>query len=140
MQRQEGEFLSRLRGLYRLVPGYRRDAATRRQPSWSVGASAMADLPAKWRSKAVYVPENGIDPARFPASGATFGGELYATVRCVPPSWGGMVPYKGLRHAAGGCSAAATRPAGMVLDIIGFGPERERLDGMVADLRPWRNP
>jgi glycosyltransferase involved in cell wall biosynthesis len=131
LQRQEGEFLSRLRGLYRLVPGYR---ATRRAAAAIMvgGASAMADLPEKWRSKAVYVPENGIDPARFPRP-ALRSAEGYTNRPLRAAFLGRMVPYKGcdmLLEAA----APLLRSGRLVLDIIGFGPERERLDGMVAEL------
>ncbi len=130
LQRQEGEFLSKLRGLYRLVPGYR---ATRRDAAAIMvgGASAIADLPVKWRSKAVYVPENGIDPARFPRP-AVRTAESYAGRPLRAAFLGRMVPYKGcdmLLEAA----APLLRSGRLLLDIIGFGPERERLDRMVAD-------
>ena len=129
--RQEGEFLSRLRGAYRLVPGYR----VTRQAAAAImvgGASALADLPVQWHGKAVYVPENGIDPSRFPRpperSVESYRGRPLRAVFL-----GRLVPYKGadmLLEAA----APLLRANRMTLDIIGFGPERERLDGMVAEL------
>ncbi len=131
LQRQEGEFLSRLRGLYRLVPGYRRtrDAASAIMVG---GASAMADLPRKWHGKAVYVPENGIDPARFPRP-APRSAESYRNRPLRAVFLGRLVPFKGcdmLIEAA----APLLRDGRMTLEVIGFGPERERLDGMVAEL------
>ncbi len=131
LARQEGEFLARLRWLYRWVPGYRvtRDASAAIMVG---GASAMRDLPTKWHAKAIYVPENGIDLARFPRP-----------PRRTPDSYRGrplravflgrLVPFKGcdmLIEAA----APLLREGRMVLEIIGFGPERERLDRMVAEL------
>ncbi len=130
LQRQEGEFLSRLRGLYRLVPGYRRtrDAASAIMVG---GASAMADLSRKWRNKAVYVPENGIDPARFPRPPRR-SADSYRNRPLRAVFLGRLVPFKGcdlLIEAA----APLLRDGRMTLEIIGFGPERERLDGMVAE-------
>ena len=130
LQRQEGEFLSRLRGLYRLVPGYRRtrDAASAIMVG---GASAMADLSRKWRNKAVYVPENGIDPARFPRP-LRRSADSYRNRPLRAVFLGRLVPFKGcdlLIEAA----APLLRDGRMTLEIIGFGPERERLDGMVAE-------
>ena len=130
LQRQEGEFLSRLRGLYRLVPGYRRtrDAASAIMVG---GASAMADLPQKWHGKAVYVPENGIDPARFPRPARRSAGS-YRNRPLRAVFLGRLVPFKGcdmLIEAA----APLLLDGRMTLEIIGFGPERERLDAMVAE-------
>ncbi len=130
LQRQEGEFLSRMRGLYRLVPGYRvtREAAAAIMVG---GASAMADLPRKWHAKAVYVPENGIDPARFPRP-ALRSAESYRDRPLRAVFLGRLVPFKGcdmLIEAASPLLQAGR----LTLEIIGFGPERERLDAMVAD-------
>ena len=131
LQRQEGEFLSRLRGAYRLVPGYR---ATRQSAAAIMvgGASALADLPVRWHGKAVYVPENGIEPSRFPRP-AERSAESYRGRALRAVFLGRLVPYKGadmLLEAA----APLLRAKRMTLDIIGFGPERERLDRMVAEL------
>ena len=108
LQRQEGEFLSRLRGLYRLVPGYRvtRDAAAAIMVG---GASAMADLPQKWRRKAIYVPEERHRSRPFPAPRGPFGRELSrpSPARRLPRPAGAV---QGLRHAdRGGGAAAACR-------------------------------
>ncbi|MEJ1978096.1 MAG: hypothetical protein WDN49_20255 [Acetobacteraceae bacterium] len=65
LQRQEGEWLSKLREAYRLVPGYR---STRESAAAIMvgGESALADLPQRWHDKTIYIPENGIEPSRFP--------------------------------------------------------------------------
>ena len=130
LQRQEGEFLSRLRDLYRIVPGYR---ATRNAAAAIMvgGRSAMTDLPPKWRGKAIYVPENGIDPARFPRhAGRPADSYRHRPLRAV--FLGRLVPFKGCDMLIE--AAAPLLLAGqMTLEIIGFGPERERLDAMVAE-------
>ena len=131
LQRQEGEWLSKLREAYRLVPGYR---ATRRSASAIMvgGASALADLPPRWHDKTVYVPENGIEPSRFPKP-AIRSPDSYAGRPLRAVFLGRLVPYKGadmLIEAAAPLLAAGR----LTLQIIGFGPEREALDAQVAAL------
>jgi len=131
LQRQEGEWLSNLREAYRLVPGYRstRNAAS----AIMVGAaSARADLPQRWRDKAIYVAENGIEPTRFPKPPVR-APESYAGRPLRAVFLGRLVPYKGadmLIEAAAPLLAAGR----LTLQIIGFGPEREALDAQVATL------
>jgi glycosyltransferase involved in cell wall biosynthesis len=130
LQRAEGEFLSRFREAYRLVPGYR---ATREAASAIIvgGACAMTDLPQRWHAKAVYVPENGIEPSRFPRlpprTPDSYRGRPLRAVFL-----GRLVPYKGadmLLQAA----APLLQAGRMTIEVIGFGPEQERLERMVAD-------
>jgi glycosyltransferase involved in cell wall biosynthesis len=131
LRRQEGEWLSHLRGAYRLLPGYR---ATRRRAAAIMvgGASALADLPQRWHAKTVYVPENGIELSRFPAppprSPDSFVGRPLHAVFL-----GRLVPYKGadmLIEAA----ALLLADGRLTLDILGFGPEREPLEKLAARL------
>ncbi len=131
LQRQEGEWLSRLRELHRIVPGYRE---TRRSASAIMvgGASALADLPARWHARAVYVPENGIDPARFPRP-APRTAESYAGRPLRAVFLGRLVPYKGADMLIE--AAAPLLQAGrLTLDVIGDGPEMARLQAMAAGL------
>ncbi len=129
LQRQEGEWLSRLRAAHRLAPGYR---STRRSAAAIMvgGASALADLPTRWRPRAVYVPENGIDPARFPRPAPrtpdSYRGRVLRAVFL-----GRLVPYKGADMVI----EAATpllQAGSLVLDVIGEGPEMMRLVTMAA--------
>ncbi len=131
LQRQEGEWLSRAREAHRLVPGYR---GTRRAAAAIMvgGASAWTDLPARYHPKTVYVPENGIEPSRFPRPPVRTA-ESYRgrPLRCV--FLGRLVPYKGadmLIEAAHPLLAAGR----MTLDVIGGGPEMPRLQAMAASL------
>jgi glycosyltransferase involved in cell wall biosynthesis len=128
---QEGEFLSHLREAHRLLPGYR---ATRRRASAIVigSNSALADLPKRWHAKSVYVPENGIELARFPAP-APRTPESYRNRPLRAVFLGRLVPYKGadmLIEAA----APFLADGRLTLQILGFGPEREPLEQLVARL------
>jgi glycosyltransferase involved in cell wall biosynthesis len=131
LQRQEGEFLSGLREAYRLVPGYR--STRRRAAAIMVGAAgALADLPKRWHAKSVYVPENGIELSRFPMPPVR-SAESYRGRPLRLAFLGRLVPYKGadmLIEAA----APLLADGRLSLDLIGFGPEREALQALVARL------
>lgn len=62
--RQEREWLSKLRGVYKLLPGYR---ATRRDASAILigSVNTFKQMPARYHDKCIYMPENAIDPNRF---------------------------------------------------------------------------
>ena len=131
LKRQEGEFLTRLRALHRVVPGYRatRDAA---RAIMVGGRSAHDDLPPRWRGKAVYVPENGIDPARFPRPPArTADSYRGRPLRAV--FLGRLVPYKGADMVIE-AAAPFLRDGTLTLDIIGDGPEMQHLAAMADGL------
>lgn len=112
---REREFLSYVRGAYKLMPGYR---GTREHASAIIAGSrdTRAQIAPRWRDKIVYVPENGVDPGRFdrvvegPAA-------LPLRVTFV----GRLVPYKCpelLLEAA----APLVRAGKVVVDILGDGP------------------
>jgi glycosyltransferase involved in cell wall biosynthesis len=138
VRRREREWLSYARSLHRLLPGHRstwRDAA-----AILVGSSATWDEVARGHAeKSFYVPENSIDPARFPRRRHR---RATRPVRCV--FVGRLVPYKGadmLLEAA----APLLRDGSLHLEIIGDGPEmpalraladRERIGEGVA-FRGW---
>lgn len=124
---EEREWLSRVRGAYRLLPGY---ASTRRNAAAIMAGSraAWSEIPARHRHKSIYLPENGIDPTLFalrarPAHGVPL------RVAFV----GRLVPYKGadmLLDAA----AELARAGKLELDIIGDGPQMEKLRRQVGEL------
>jgi len=112
---REREWLSFLRGAYKLLPGQRAtlDAAA----AIVVGSRhTQGEIPARFREKCVYLPENGIDLARFSRVAAPpSAGPLRA---CFV---GRLVPYKGpemLLEAA----APLMREGRVTLDIVGDGP------------------
>ncbi|ETX27777.1 glycosyltransferase family 4 protein [Roseivivax isoporae] len=114
-RRREREWLSYLRGAYKALPG--RDATLRHAAVILAGSRHTAsEIPARYRDKVIYLPENGIDPARFSrAAYAPAEGPLRAAFV------GRLVPYKGadmLIEAAAPLLAAGR----MRLDIVGDGP------------------
>ncbi|WP_417720642.1 glycosyltransferase family 4 protein [Salipiger sp.] len=113
-RRQEREWLSYLRSAYKVLPG--RDATLRHAAAILVGSRhTEGEIPSRFREKTIYLPENGIDPARFNRIAAPEGDVLRA---CFV---GRLVPYKGpdmLLTAA----ADLLRDGRMTLDLIGDGP------------------
>ncbi len=112
-RRQEREWLSYVRGAYRLLPGRR---ATFSADAILVGSRHTgSEVPPARRDRCIYIPENGIDPARFGRRAAPPPGPLRACFI------GRLVPYKGadmLLDAA----ADLLRDGRMTLDIAGDGP------------------
>lgn len=123
--RRERELLSKIRGAFRLLPGYgstRRDAAALLAGSFHT----LSELPAGAADRRFYFPENGIDPARFSKT------RVRRAARPLRGAFvGRLVPYKAadvlLRAAAGLLRAGALH-----LDIVGDGPERPGLEAQVA--------
>jgi glycosyltransferase involved in cell wall biosynthesis len=120
-RRREREWLSYVRGVYKLLPGRR--ATLEAASAILVGSRhTMSEIPAAQQPICFYIPENGIDPTRFSRIAAhDTDGPLRACFI------GRLVPYKGpdmLIEAA----APLLRDGRMTLDIVGDGP-------MMADLR-----
>ena len=124
---REREWLSRLRGAYKWMPGYK---ATRRDAAAIMAGSlhTLSELPAQAQARSFHLPENGIDPTRF---------TLRRTRRAKAPLRGAfvgrLVPYK--------CADALIRAAcdmlrthALHLDIIGDGPERDTIAALVKEL------
>ncbi len=127
VQRREGEWLHYVRDAYRLMPGHR---STRRAASAIIAGSmaTLEQLPDWARERAVYVPENAVDEARF---GQARTGPVGTPLRIA--FVGRLVAYKGadmLIEAA----AELMRRGNLTLDIIGDGPERDPLRELVRRL------
>ena len=126
VRKREREWLSYLRDAYKLLPGYR---ATRANAAAIIAGSrdALSQMDVRYRDKCIYIPENAVDPHRFTQQ---VSGPVHTPIRvCFV---GRLVPYKGadmLLEAA----AELIRAGKLVLDVIGDGPEMERLRAMVAD-------
>ena len=121
-RRQEKEWLSYIRDIYRLMPGYKstRENAT----AIVVGSQATLEKVAdKYRPKCVYFPANAVDMQRFQKKRAPKS-QHDRPIRLV--FVGRLVPYKGadmLIEAA----ADLLRTGKVTLEIIGDGPQREAI-------------
>jgi len=126
VQASEGEWLAYVRDAYKLLPGYR---DTRRHAAAIIaGSESTWQQLAPYHDKCIYVPENAIDPARFRGQ---IDRPVTAPLRLA--FVGRLVPYKGadmLLEAA----APLVREGKVVVDIIGDGPEKVRLEGLVSKL------
>lgn len=123
-QRREREWLSSLRGLHRLLPGYR---GTRRHASAILVGSrrAWSEVPARWRDKCVHLPENGFD-----ADQAVVRRARTATLPIRVIAVGRLVPLKGMDMLVEAI-APFVRDGRMTLDIVGEGDERSRLESLI---------
>lgn len=124
-RRQEREFLSYVRGLYKLRPGRGRMLkATRAILTGSL--HTRSEFPAKYQDRCIHIPENAVNPARF-TKRATQG--LTGPLRgCF---LGRLVPYKGpdmLIEAA----IPLLQSGALVLDIVGAGPMEDALRAQAA--------
>ena len=125
-RRREREWLSYLRDAYKLSPGRR--AMLRSAAAIIAGSRhTLSEIPARYRDKAVWLPENAVDPTRFgKAAAQDVSGPLRACFL------GRLVPYKGpdMAIAAG---AEMMRAGRLTLDIVGAGPMEGVLRAQVAD-------
>jgi glycosyltransferase involved in cell wall biosynthesis len=126
-RRKEREWLSYVRGAYRLLPGYR---ATRRDAAAILVASrdTLAQMPRDCRERCFYLPENAIDPARF---------GLRRTHRATRPIRvvfvGRLVPYKGADMLIEAVAPLA-QSGDVILDVIGDGPMMGELKELLVRL------
>ncbi|HEV3027684.1 MAG TPA: glycosyltransferase family 4 protein, partial [Planctomycetota bacterium] len=123
-RRREREWLSYVRDAYRLLPGYRstlRDAA-----ALIIGSrDTWLQVPPSSRARCVYIPENAVDPLRFPDDPPR---TPSARLRVI--FLGRLVPYKGpdmLIEAA----APLIREGRLELTLVGDGPERGNLEQQI---------
>jgi glycosyltransferase involved in cell wall biosynthesis len=127
LRHQEREWLVPLRGLYKRLPFY--GSTYRRLAGVIAGSKHTAtEVPGTFTGKRFYLPENGVDPTRFPIADAwpepgPDGRFTFITV-------GRLVPYKGadLIVEAMACSRAL-RNCNLV--IVGDGPNRTALTDLV---------
>lgn len=86
----------------------------------------LREMPARHRSRTVWLPENAIDPARFTMAAAQPG-----TLPLRGCFIGRLVPYKGADMAIR-AALPLLREGTLALDIIGDGPQREELEALAA--------
>jgi glycosyltransferase involved in cell wall biosynthesis len=124
-RRREHEWLSYVRSLYRLLPAY---GSTRRCAAAIIVGSqyTLSQIPAKYRERVVYIPENGLDLTRFTITRTRAASR---PLRCL--FLGRLVPYKGADILIEAIAPLA-RQGFLSLVIVGDGPERRTLEGLVA--------
>jgi len=117
---KEREWLSYVRDVYKLLPGYH---STRRNASAIiVGSEATAEqLPVMYQHKAVYIPENAIDPSRFAIQAS---GEITLPLKIA--FVGRLTPYKGADMLIDAVAPLA-RQGKVALSIVGDGPDMPAL-------------
>jgi glycosyltransferase involved in cell wall biosynthesis len=116
VQRREKEWLSHIRGLYKIWPGYR--STRKNSAAILVGSRVTFDqVPSQYRDKTIYMPENAIDPMRFKKPRTRTAGLPLRGIFV-----GRLVPLKGLDMLLE--SAVELFKSGkLTLEIVGDGPE-----------------
>lgn len=122
LAREDREWLTRVRGLHRLLPAHR---ATRAHATAILVGSktAHAEVPDRWRDKCWYLPENGVESNRLCAVGPARATSPPLRVIFV----GRLVPLKGvdlLIEAA----APLVREGKVDVEIVGDGRQRAHLE------------
>lgn len=120
LQHKEKEWLSHIRDVYKLLPGYK---SLRKNASCLIAGSMATkeQLPKKYADKTLYLPENAIDTARFSMQNtSTYSQPLKAAFV------GRLVPYKGADMAIEAMEQLA-REGKIEFDIYGSGPEESAL-------------
>jgi glycosyltransferase involved in cell wall biosynthesis len=123
-QHAEREWLSHVRGLYKLMPGYR---STRRHSAAIIAGSkhTYGELPDWVKGKRVYIPENGVDMDRFKVPR-----DRRASIPLRVAFVGRLVPYKGADMLLE-ATTDFLKQGQLELHIIGDGPQRALLEAMV---------
>lgn len=126
-RRREREWLSYLREAYKMLPGVRGTFSA--AAAILVGSQhTRSEIPARYQSRTIYLPENAIDPHRFFLPTAVGTRERPLRVCFV----GRMVPYKGpdmLIEAA----LPLIQEGRLELDMVGDGPMLPALQAMAAN-------
>lgn len=127
-RRREREWLSYVRGAYKLLPG--RGAMLSSASAILTGSlHTQSEIPPEHQAKCIYVPENAIDPARFNLT-ADQPGALPLRACFI----GRLVPYKGPDMLLD-AMAPLLRSGQMTLDMIGDGPLMAPLRAQAAALQ-----
>lgn len=125
VRRQEKEWLTYVRSAIKLLPGYSR---TRRDCSAIiVGSQAtLSQMPDRFKPKCVYIPENAVDPARFPIRRSHRAGLPICLIFV-----GRLVPYKGADMLIEAASALL-KSGKLHLKLVGDGPQKPELEKLIA--------
>ncbi|HRO13544.1 MAG TPA: glycosyltransferase [Paracoccus sp. (in: a-proteobacteria)] len=123
-RRREKEWLSYVRGIYKLRPG--RGAMLKAASAIICGSMhTLGEIPRRHRARTVWLPENAVDPRRFTLTAPQPG-----TLPLRGCFIGRLVPYKGADMAIQ-AALPLLRDGALTLDIIGDGPQRAELEELV---------
>lgn len=122
---REWEWLSYVRGIHKLAPGYR--STRRHAKAIHIGSRhTWSQMPERYHDKCIYKPENGIDPLRFSARRRR---RAERPIRLIFA--GRLVPYKGADMFLE-AAAPLVREGVCIVEIVGDGPMRSQLETMVT--------
>jgi glycosyltransferase involved in cell wall biosynthesis len=121
---REGEWLSFLRNFYKVMP-YHRSTYARAKCILAAFSHTIGDLDRRFEQKTINFPEVGIDPELFSSSQRDPDGKLEVLFA------GRLVPYK-LAEVVVRAFASSPILRQHTLSIVGDGPERSRLEAIVA--------
>ena len=127
LQHAEREWLGSFRNAYKLMPGFK--STRRNAAALLIGARfAWEEMPACYRDKCIFLPENAIDAERFPRR------DRPPFVEPLRVAFvGRLVPLKGVDMLIE--AAAPLALAGRLeLDVIGDGPEMPKLRELATKL------
>ena len=126
-RRKEKEWLSYVRGAYRLLPGHR--STLRDSAAVMIGSrDTFKQVPRQYHERCFYVPEKAIDPARF------YKRRQHTAARPIKVVFlGRLVPYKGADMLIEAVAPLAKAGA-LTLDILGDGPMMAELKALVEKL------
>jgi glycosyltransferase involved in cell wall biosynthesis len=131
LRSKEREWLVPLRGLYRYLPYHR---STYRHIRGVIAGSrhTATEIPAWYRGRRYYVPENAVDPERTRLSTGWRPREAGNRFRFV--TVGRLVPYKGFDLVLQALSQSEELRREAELIVIGDGPYRATLEAQVSEL------
>ena len=123
-RRREREWLSYVRGVYKLLPG--RESTLAAADAIIVGSRhTESEIPDKFRDKCIYISESAVDLSRFSLPVKT--GISKPLRACFI---GRLVPYKG-PHILIKAAAQLLRDGLLEIDIIGDGPMMEEIRKLI---------
>ncbi len=127
LRRQERDGAGRLRALHRYSRGLKQ---TRESASAILAASrtTLREFPAPLHQRCVFIPENAVDLEKFPLTPKPAASDASKPLRI--SFVGRLVALKGVDMLIA-AAAPMVRSGELHIDIIGDGPERERLQQMV---------
>jgi glycosyltransferase involved in cell wall biosynthesis len=131
LRKREREWLVRVRKAYRWLPYYR---STYKHARGVIAGSrhTATEIPAWFKGKRYYVPENGFDPERIALGKGWTAPEAGKRFRFV--TVGRLVPYKGFDLVLDAMAQSPLLRDGAELLVIGDGPARSFLEAKTSEL------